>query len=303
MFTNANPSNLRGSSLKETRITCSIRRDQTCRSKSFMSGPSTSASVNYNDKRKSKDWRYKTHNTDLLSPGENKLDYKEELSMKEKVLRNTQIRKMHEMGEMKRAQELRFEQQMQEQMNYVHGLVRFSRCGINFLWKIVSRFQSACDDSEFSCFAQPRWNRSGLQEIVFGNQFSTCDPPSDYYQRIQSDDVQKETEERLHGAERTKTSHTSEDRQNQGTIPMLTFAPRAVDYEFYNTGGITRRTTWSDSKRQQMSELQFDKFPNPSSFLVWKNKIQNTSHNLFRFSIGCFVVDQRSGDGWFFGRG
>ena len=31
----------------------------------------------------------------------------EELSMKEKVLRDTQIRSMHEMGEMKRAQELR----------------------------------------------------------------------------------------------------------------------------------------------------------------------------------------------------
>ena len=31
----------------------------------------------------------------------------EEQSMKEKVLRDTQIRSMHEMGEMKRAQELR----------------------------------------------------------------------------------------------------------------------------------------------------------------------------------------------------
>ena len=34
----------------------------------------------------------------------------EELSMKEKVLRDTQIRSMHEMGEMKRAQELRFDE-------------------------------------------------------------------------------------------------------------------------------------------------------------------------------------------------
>ena len=34
----------------------------------------------------------------------------EELSMKEKVLRDTQIRSMHEMGEMRRAQELRVDE-------------------------------------------------------------------------------------------------------------------------------------------------------------------------------------------------
>ena len=34
----------------------------------------------------------------------------EELSMKERVLRDTQIRSMHEMGEMKRAQELRVDE-------------------------------------------------------------------------------------------------------------------------------------------------------------------------------------------------
>ena len=34
----------------------------------------------------------------------------EELSMKEKVLRNNRIRSMHEMGEMKRAQEIRVDE-------------------------------------------------------------------------------------------------------------------------------------------------------------------------------------------------
>ena len=34
----------------------------------------------------------------------------EELAMKEKALRDTQIRSMHEMGEMKRAQELRVDE-------------------------------------------------------------------------------------------------------------------------------------------------------------------------------------------------
>ena len=41
-----------------------------------MSNLSISASVNYNDKRMSKDWRYRTHNTELFNRDEDKFDYK-----------------------------------------------------------------------------------------------------------------------------------------------------------------------------------------------------------------------------------
>ena len=41
-------------------------------------------SVNYIDKRKSKDWRYRTHNTDLLNLDENKFDYKKNCLRKKK---------------------------------------------------------------------------------------------------------------------------------------------------------------------------------------------------------------------------
>ena len=34
------------------------------------------ASVNYNDKRKGKNWHHRTHNTDLLNLDENRFDYK-----------------------------------------------------------------------------------------------------------------------------------------------------------------------------------------------------------------------------------
>ena len=70
------------------------------------------------------------------------------------------------------------------------------------------------------------------------HQISTFDSPTDYSQIIQSDDVQR-IREAVPGAERTKTSHTSEDRQNQDTIPMPTFAPRPLNTSStYNTGGI-----------------------------------------------------------------
>ena len=37
---------------------------------------------------------------------------------------------------------------------------------------------------------------------------------------------------------------------------------------------IFRRTTWVGQQRQQLSELQFDRFSNPSSFLVWKTRFE-----------------------------
>ena len=71
------------------------------------------------------------------------------------------------------------------------------------------------------------WNQSGLQENVFGNQFSTFGSPRNHPQRIQSDDVQR-NREAVPEARRTKTIHTSEDRQNQLTIPRPTLATRPL---------------------------------------------------------------------------
>ena len=99
VFRNANPSNLRGSLLESNKDHFLIWQDQSWRSKNFMSSPSKSASVNYsNDKRKCKDWHYKTHNTDFVDSRRDQVRLQEESSMKE-VLRNTQSRNMHKMGE------------------------------------------------------------------------------------------------------------------------------------------------------------------------------------------------------------
>ena len=110
------------------------------------------------------------------------------------------------------------------------------------MWNQVgSRLQTTCDDSEFSCLAQSR------QKIAaFGDQFSSFNSWLE--------------------ARRTKTSHTSEDR---GTIPMPTFATRpsttssTIQVELPQTCTVGQQ-------RQQISELQFDMFPDPQSFLVWK---------------------------------
>ena len=54
-----------------------------------------------------KDWNYRTLNAEYIESRREQVRLQEELSTKEKVFRATEIRSMHEMGEMKRAQELR----------------------------------------------------------------------------------------------------------------------------------------------------------------------------------------------------
>ena len=112
------------------------------------------------------------------------------------------------------------------------------------------------------------WNRSGVQENVFGIQCSTFDSPRDHPQRIQFDDVQSNREV-VPEAGRTRTSHTSEDRQNYGTIPMPTFATRLSTTSSTILVDLPKNYMVGQ-QRQQISELQFDKFRHPQSFSVWK---------------------------------
>ena len=174
---------------------------------------------------------------------------------------------------------------MQEQMNSMNDSGDFqdaeSKKG-----KVVSLFQSNFDDSS-SCSLLSRdkrllldtWNQSGLHENAFGNQLSTFDSPRDCSQRIQSDDLQR-NREAAPEAGRMKTSHTSEDRQNQGTIPMPTFATRPLTTS--STIPVELPQNYMvGQEREQISELQFDKFPNPNRFFCAGNSIQNSSGNLF----------------------
>ena len=56
-------------------------------------------------------------------------------------------------------------------------------------------------------------------------------------------------------------------------------------------------------QRQWKSEMQFNKFPNPTIILGVQKNDSKIKWILFGFSIGCHVImDQRSGDGRFFGR-
>ena len=76
VFRNANPSNLRESLLEGNKDHLLNQARSDLAKQEFHVKSSICASLNYNNKRKSIDFRYKTHNTDLLNLDENKLDYK-----------------------------------------------------------------------------------------------------------------------------------------------------------------------------------------------------------------------------------
>ena len=91
----------------------------------------------------------------------------EELSMKAKVVRDTQIRGMHAMGEMKRAQKLRIDEVSVQKLREIHEAIQKLTSLLQEMQELmnslndsgefqVSRFQSACIDSRFSFHAEPR---------------------------------------------------------------------------------------------------------------------------------------------------
>ena len=110
---------------------------------------------------------------------------------------------MHVMGVMKRAQELRIDkfsakklkeshetiqwltsqmQELQEQMNSVNDSVEFQEVesnhsrGLSYVPSQPAAIPSSCSMlSRDKRVPLDTWNTSGLQENVFGNQFSTVD--------------------------------------------------------------------------------------------------------------------------------
>ena len=170
-------------------------------------------------------------------------------------------------------------QQLQEHMNSVNGSGEFQDIESKFCGRL-SHVSSQpemipCDKS----LPLETWNQSGVQENALEIIFLRLIHLKIYPQRIQSDVVHRNREAISHQPE-GKASLTSGVGQNEGTIPMPTFA----------SGPLTTSSTIPvelpqnyvvGQQRQQMSELQLDKYPTPASFLVWKTRFKNTSFKWF----------------------
>ena len=214
------------------------------------------------------------------------LRLQEELSMKEKAVRETQIRKIHERREMKRAQELRVDefcvqklreshetiqrltsqmQEMQEQMNSMNDSEEFQEVESNHSSQpaAIPSFRSML--SRDKRLPLDTWNASGPQENVFGNQCSTFDSSPNHYQGIHHS-----TTPGVPGSIPvhigTGTPVARDEDQNRGTIPMPTIARRPSTMNSFFPVDIPQNSMVGQ-QRQQISELQFDKFPTSSTFI------------------------------------
>ena len=117
-------------------------------------------------------------------------------------------------------------------------------------------------------------------EYIGINNFSTFDSPRDHPQGIDSSAPQRERGSVPQATRTNESLFTRDDKQNRGTIPMPTFASRPL------TTGSTIPVDFPQNSmvgqlRQQISELQFDKFLHPQSFLVLEDTIQKSSDYLF----------------------
>ena len=110
----------------------------------------------------------------------------------------------------------------------------------------------------------------GTTGNVFGNQLSTFDSPRDHPQGIHPCAPQRERGS-VPQATGSGTLFARDDKQNRDTIPMLTFAGRPSTVSSLTPVGFTQNSMVGQ-QRHETSELQFDKFPDPQSFLVWKKR-------------------------------
>ena len=121
------------------------------------------------------------------------------------------------------------------------------------------------------------WNTSGLQENVFGNQFSTFHSPP----RLQG--VHPCAPQRERGsvpqATASGTLFATDDEHNRDTSPMPTYAGRTSTMGSFIPVDFPQNSMVG----QQISEVQFDKFPNPRSFLVWKIRFKNQVTTCYDF--------------------
>ena len=218
----------------------------------------------------------------------------EELAMKEKALRDTQIRSMHEMREMKRAQELRVVKfsvqklrenhdtiqrltsqmrELQERVNGSSDSGEFQEVESNFCGKNSHvPCQPAVVPSPRSMLSRDKrlpldtWNLSGPQENVFGNPRRTFDssqtPLKEFFTlQLQALQVRFQCME--------VQGHLSQEMKNdlgaQYQMPM--FAGRPSTMNSYLPADIPQNSVL-DSKDSRYWNFNLIKFPHFQRFHV-----------------------------------
>ena len=302
--------------LMETRIMCLIKQGPNLWSRNIKWDLLTVVLKNFSNKLVLKDWHYRTHNADLLNFDENKFDYKKNCLWQRKfaeIIKSDECTKCEKWRELKNYESTISQCKNSQKVlrQYKGSLHNFRNCKIRWiLWVTQENFRKRnqiivegcltfpvnlqCFRVLVPCLAAtqdcrlihaidldcrktflvinfPRLIQSWV--ILKSIWWRAKNPSRSYWTR--------KDEFHSHEWRQTKSRHNSnaDILQQSQWLWVLQFR------------WMYRRTAWSDTNSMIDSHFRFGKF----SFF-------NRSNCLFWFSIGSYVVDQGSGDGWFCGR-
>ena len=226
----------------------------------------------------------------------------EKLAQRERALRETHIKGVHEVEETKRAQEMRIDEfsrhelrerllskrshleykSLQERVNFMNDSREFQYV------ESVCSATKACDLMHGTC-------------LVHGETFLAVP----LHQSIHHRHLYRGT---LHpwnlnatcgNLVRDSTGRlvARSEEQNRDTIPTPRFVRRpSTRNSFFPAEGSHPQNDTAHQQRLQILELHLYKIPTPSTFFTLEDRIQNPRKCLFWFSLGGNVMDQRSGD-------
>ena len=247
----------------------------------------------------------------------------EELALRETALRNTRISNIHEMEELRRAQEMRVDEfsvhkkreshatiqdltsqirDLQERVNCMNHS-KLSRYTIDLQWKIISRSQSTDSRSKSSIYVEP-----GPKPAIWYMEFvwSTGNVIGNPRHRLDSSQMScwgilHSTNQSVTGGipvqRRTGRPVARGEERIGSTIPMHLFAGRPSTTNSFLPAGIPRNYMAAQQRRKYRSSSLINS-PNLERFHVgrYDSKIKLPPVLIF---VGGYVMDQRSGDGWF----
>ena len=280
---------LRNLFLMEKEITCLLKQDPNRWSRSNKWNLLTNVLVSFSNKLVLYDWKWRDAHHGYVESRQKQVRLREELAMKEKSYRDTQIEvcmrwetwrelKNHEVDEFSLQKFRECHETGKDEL--FEWLWRIPRSRVEFLWKMCTLSQSTSKKSKSAIYAELRqtfatWNMestcttgkhfctSTFDARVIANtssgKSSTCDTKCDRW-------GSRAHKHRSTCCKRWRTNWKHNPNADVCNWPSTIRSFGLVDFPQSSIVG---------KQRQQMSEIQFDKFPTPSSFWCWKIRFRN----------------------------
>ena len=310
--------------LKVTRITCSIRQDQTWR-KNFMSNLSISASMNYQWQTEEQRLASQEAQYGFVGSRREQVRLQEELSLKENSPKYSNPKyawngRNWQSARISRRWSLSAKVQKKSRDSstahfpiaanartdeFYEWFWRRSRCGIKILWKVVSRFQPTCDDFDFSFLCQPRqeiaaWHMESIWitgkrfwKPVFYVWFTQRSSKNSIWRRPRSSRWSRKDEDYSHKWRPTKSRHNPnfyvEDSIRWYLGTSVQIENTSVRATLDCIGIVRHGNQWNDIDAQ-LSEIEEDgeeKYRSETPIAkLWRQTRQNRNRSSGQWSKG-----------------